>query len=993
MTETETGETNLIIRISRARYDRNTGELEVSGWCLSNDGAPTLTLLAGSESIGHRSFQMGIPRQDVVKSHPGFKRSNPGWKLRLRIDLPESVDTISVLAKTGGFTERAIKSLEPFKSDLFLNMVATPNPDALRPLSFAEVRGIYPLQRYVKKFGNNLVNCFDIDAWRSATELKTVGIRLVVRQGMVSVSLRNITRQDEVTELAMLSQTGAGTQICPPLKLSDFSGALAPVVLEASDDADYEIVFATDDQPVTPHARINYVFCTFKRPDYVQHNANVFRDYLKRNRAQHIAHLTVIDNGAGSSAPCGVTEDDSVTVLENNNTGGAGGFGRGIYESCYGSMTSKNFTHVCLLDDDIYLEPEMFLRNGAFVRFLKPGHHIGAPMYPTSSPHHAPQVASCFGHKYRGSIHPSDKAIGARLETDAPVEAIRMDRKPDSTGWWWDCIAVSDIHRIGLPYPFFIKMDDVEYSLRLRDAGVKLVIPFSFWVLHDDFDEKYSASMQYFRFRNRWVLLALKDQLPEPEKFLENFTRLTHRFVAERKYEHAQLLIDAMEHFLNGPEYLVRNEKSILKGIFDIVKHEKNTVMIDPPNGAPVMNGLEAPASKRTMWLNKVTANNHFLPLKESVAIDLTAPHEVTDCRRATTVSYWNPSKGVGYTVHRNSIRALRQIRRIAGLRRRMRALPEVAQKYRDAFTHLTSQAFWATYGHMESEVQVSADKAESVAIKDLRSEVSRLHIALKERRALEDYVAHDVSPEDEAFHNATRNRYLGKRCFVIGNGPSLTISDLNLLQNEVTFAANKIYLAFNDTVWRPTFYSVEDLLVAQTNMAEILAVEGTTKIFPHHMLPLLPRRPNHHYARWLPPADNRSPFREFSTDLAKGICWGSTITYSMLQMAVHMGFRDIYILGLDHNYVEPETKLDGALVSEGEMNHFHPDYRKKGELWHYPVLDRLETSYAFAKTYCDEIGVNVFNASRATKLDVFPKVDLDAVLQNTPSKPDLRAG
>jgi hypothetical protein len=108
-----------------------------------------------------------------------------------------------------------------------------------------------------------------------------------------------------------------------------------------------------------------------------------------------------------------------------------------------------------------------------------------------------------------------------------------------------------------------------------------------------------------------------------------------------------------------------------------------------------------------------------------------------------------------------------------------------------------------------------------------------------------------------------------------------------------------------------------------------------------------------------------------------------------MLQMAVHMGFREIYILGLDHSYVEPATKKDGALISDGEINHFHPDYRKPGEKWHYPVLDRLETSYQFAKDYCDSIGVGVWNASRFSKLEVFPRADLDEVLGVKPAAHD----
>lgn len=776
--------------------------------------------------------------------------------------------------------------------------------------------------------------------------------------------VRHITADGQHSDLARVEQTGTGTQIFPDLWLKGLEGALLPVIEEESPDANFDIVFATDDQPVTPHLRINYIFCTFKRAEYVQHNAGRFRSYLRRHQAAAEAHLTVVDNGSDQgSNDCGVEPDANVTVFANNNTGGAGGFGRGIYESCYGALATQGFTHVCLLDDDIYVHPEMFARNTAFMRFLKPGFHVGAPMCPASEAETPPRTSACFGHKYRQSVHPSDSALGTGLNTAHVPAFLQMDRQPDSTGWWWSCFAVSDVHRIGLPYPFFIKMDDVEYSLRLRDAGVKLVIPFSFWVLHDDFKEKYSAAMQYFRFRNRWVLLAQQGQLNNPQDFATQYERLVRGFVAERKYEHAQLLLDAMQHFLNAPEYLVSNEKQILAGIFRIVRDEKNAPMPAPPENAPVVNELELPASPRTEKLNRVTFNNHFLPLKERVAIDTTRRSRPTDCRRAKQVSYWNTRKHVGFTVTRDSRRALRQ-------------LLQLQKRYCRAKPHLTSPAFWADYGKFDARPALSGG---SRAQADLHQRLAHLQSCATQTAAR---TRTPVTDEDNAFLNAMRNRYLGQRCFVLGNGPSLTVSDLELLKDEVTFAANKIYLCFDETDWRPTFYSVEDLLVAQNCQAEILALDGTTKIFPHHIQPLLPRQANHHYARWLPPADNRSPFREFSTDLSKGICWGSTVTYSMLQMAVHMGFKDIYILGLDHSYVEPKTKQDGALVSEGEVNHFHPDYHKPGEKWHYPVLDRLEHSYQFAKDYCDSIGVRVYNASRFSKLDIFPRADLDAVLK-----------
>ena len=69
------------------------------------------------------------------------------------------------------------------------------------------------------------------------------------------------------------------------------------------------------------------------------------------------------------------------------------------------------------------------------------------------------------------------------------------------------------------------------------------------------------------------------------------------------------------------------------------------------------------------------------------------------------------------------------------------------------------------------------------------------------------------------------RNIHSGKRCFLIGNGPSLRASDLDTLHRagEITFAFNRIYNIFDQTEWRPTYYiSQDEKMLADTfvNMA-----------------------------------------------------------------------------------------------------------------------------------------------------------------------------
>ena len=52
------------------------------------------------------------------------------------------------------------------------------------------------------------------------------------------------------------------------------------------------------------------------------------------------------------------------------------------------------------------------------------------------------------------------------------------------------------------------------------------------------------------------------------------------------------------------------------------------------------------------------------------------------------------------------------------------------------------------------------------------------------------------------------KNKHLGERCFIVGNGPSLKNTKLDLIKNEFSFAMNRISMIFDFTEWRPSYYS-----------------------------------------------------------------------------------------------------------------------------------------------------------------------------------------
>ncbi len=91
----------------------------------------------------------------------------------------------------------------------------------------------------------------------------------------------------------------------------------------------------------------------------------------------------------------------------------------------------------------------------------------------------------------------------------------------------------------------------------------------------------------------------------------------------------------------------------------------------------------------------------------------------------------------------------------------------------------------------------------------------------------------------------ALRDCHRGRRGFIVGNGPSLRMEDLDRLQSEISFGSNKIYLAFDKTAWRPTYYSVIDVL-GRASAAGDRRGDAREESVPGRCAALLPGRAGH---------------------------------------------------------------------------------------------------------------------------------------------------
>ncbi len=216
------------------------------------------------------------------------------------------------------------------------------------------------------------------------------------------------------------------------------------------------------------------------------------------------------------------------------------------------------------------------------------------------------------------------------------------------------------------------------------------------------------------------------------------------------------------------------------------------------------------------------------------------------------------------------------------------------------------------------------------------------------------------------------------KRCFVIGNGPSLREEDLETIQNnnEISFAANRVYKLFENTKWRPTYYAVCDTRLFRNSKDDIDKIE-CVKFIPLDIYDTYCIKNNYHVFSRVPfTYFNNSP--KFSFKLSSRFGEGGTITYHLLQLAASMGFTEIYLLGVDFSFsygIGPDGKYfeDKSVIH----NHHKSDVTPMETM---PNLFLNQLAYKQARKKTENKGVKIYNATRGGKLEVFDRVDFDSL-------------
>lgn len=221
------------------------------------------------------------------------------------------------------------------------------------------------------------------------------------------------------------------------------------------------------------------------------------------------------------------------------------------------------------------------------------------------------------------------------------------------------------------------------------------------------------------------------------------------------------------------------------------------------------------------------------------------------------------------------------------------------------------------------------------------------------------------------------KNIHEGETCFIIGLGPSLRADDLSLLHRNhiISFSVNDIARIYKETEWRTDYYVMTDKDAfldpnlshpEQTCKKNAFLAEEQEEFWKNNSSE---KNIRFHRRYNLPDMEEEL----FSEDVAKVCGNGGTCIYVCLQIAVYMGFKNIYLLGTDL------TDMSQGVYQLPAYKHFYEEEELTSRLCLDLTIKGYQAAYKFANSH----NFHIYNATRGGYLEIFDRVNFDILFKD----------
>lgn len=477
--------------------------------------------------------------------------------------------------------------------------------------------------------------------------------------------------------------------------------------------------FATDvaASAIRP-VRLAVATTTFNNEDYILPNIDLIRTRVLESDEPIASnfHMFVVDNG--NTLDANKLSNDGVTVLANPNVGGAGGFARGMIEALGKGTTGiqkQPFTHVLLMDDDVRVSPESFVRTFNLLSLVNDTYQdafLQGAMLKLQEPNKmfedvsfVKQLGGYQAYKDTLDVSNFDDVIANEMQT--------TEGAGKSYGaWWYSCIPLSAVRERGLPLPLFIRIDDVEYGAR-QDTTFMALGGICVW--HSHFVGRFRPSVDLYQYGRNMLIAIATSNISNEAAFMTKYWRNFQTYIRFLAYDTADLWLDALEHYLQGPAWLAAIDGAQL--MKDNAAKNEQMVSLEalPEKDRALVENIhinqawiDKDANKeRPVWWRAAEAlpyDRHRFPdsaLRNDPGViyyaETMSPFYETAMRN-TLIAVDNT--GTRFHIRRlNRARYRQLMQRAKALKAEYKARKDtVAQSYREAAPYLQSVDFWKEY-------------------------------------------------------------------------------------------------------------------------------------------------------------------------------------------------------------------------------------------------------------------------------------------------------
>ena len=555
------------------------------------------------------------------------------------------------------------------------------------------------------------LNSITIRKWKKYTNIADITLNIKV-QGNFTLQLFGHYRDGDTIQKEWIKEQDFTCPTAREVSITFPEDLMSEVcgfyLIAKSDVRIYSGYYSTFVEPQNiKNTHISIATTTFKKEMYIEQNIKLLEKELFYSGELAGKHITmrVIDNGR--TLDVDKYNSEYIQIYPNQNVGGAGGFTRGMLES----MNSKDIpSHVLLMDDDVKILPESLIRTYSLLALLKDEFDTyfisGAMLY---MEHMNIQHEDVGYVRPDGSFGPRKPGMDLAMWDQVLLNEEEYAPLQNSyAGWWYCCIPTKTIDMENLPIPLFIRGDDVEYSVK---QNAKFITLNGICIWHKGFVNKYNAALELYLVHRNSLITQAMSGIYQNIDFMKRIDKFFWKELNRLSYQSCELLLDAIEHYLNGPKFMMtpqgerimkeqgaKNEPMIELQCFSDLKLNLNTVS----------EGLyeEAKLKGLKKFIYNVTKNGHILPKlflkKEAVVIPydwFETPKKQYLCSKLLAV---NSVDKTAYLRVRSKVRYKELVKRRNRLFRIYRKNKKgIEQQYRDAAKILKSREFWVNYLEM----------------------------------------------------------------------------------------------------------------------------------------------------------------------------------------------------------------------------------------------------------------------------------------------------